>query len=327
MQENIRSVTNKQQIDDDIENKVIEVEKKIIQLKEQVKILNEQYMLSEKYATERNYYTKEIAELRKLSFSFDKELIMLNIDESTIKLLELTAERLKIEIHQLTIANSLWQSYTNELNELNKKIDSLALDYTLNNRLNTSKEEVELLKKKIENHELVVLCNKKFEYIDNFRFKCLNVKTLLTDLYELQKQCLTVERECLEGTVSQINTDLSNMCSTIFDSDIEVLLDLYKLLKSDKEKECVNVHILNKGVKYDFKELSGGQASRVSLALTIALSLTSNSPILILDEAFSSLDATSREKCLKIVKYNTRKTVIMVSHMEIQGVYDHVINL
>jgi DNA repair exonuclease SbcCD ATPase subunit len=309
--------------------KIVEnTEAQILELTERSKKLNIEYNLSEKYTNERNFISGELSKLQNIKYNFNQELVHLNITDDKIKEYEQKAEKLKALISSATINNSIWQNYNTELEELNKKLQSIVLDHTLKDKLKHSIGELEVCKINLENHNLHVEYIGKYTSLNNLRNKVLAIQTELTDHYELQKHAIHVERECLESTVSQINNDLYNICSTIFDSDIEVLLALYKPLKGvDKEKECVNIHILNKGIKYDFRELSGGQAARVSLALTIALSLTSNSPIILLDEALTSLDTTAREKCLKIIKHYTRKTVIMVNHLEIEGLYDFVIRI
>lgn len=281
--------------------------------------------LSEKYIHERNLINIELSSFT--TIEFNANYVNLGITEDTICNLEIKIKILKNEISEITVSNSLWKNYTTELEDIKIKISNINLDHSIQNRLKSCKEILETQKVHLENHFLYVEYYKKYLYITQFREKVVQVQTTLADLHELHKHAIHVERECLESTVSQINTDLFNICSTIFDSDIEVLLALYKPLKKGDEKESVNVHILNKGIKYDFKELSGGQQARVSLALTLALSLTSNSPVIILDEALTSLDTTSREKCLKIIKHYTQKTVIMINHMEIEGLYEHIIKL
>ena len=80
---------------------------------------------------------------------------------------------------------------------------------------------------------------------------------------------------------------------------------------------------------YDFdNDLCGGEQSRVSLALTLALATVSTTPFLFLDESFSSLDSVSIEKCIEIVKrYCENKTIINVSHSTIFGLHDHIIEI
>jgi ABC-type Mn2+/Zn2+ transport system ATPase subunit len=75
-------------------------------------------------------------------------------------------------------------------------------------------------------------------------------------------------------------------------------------------------------------DLSGGELDRVSLAVSLALSSTSSFPALLLDECFGALDATSRERCLDVLRRTlAHKPVLVIAHGETEGDYDTTINL
>ncbi len=75
-------------------------------------------------------------------------------------------------------------------------------------------------------------------------------------------------------------------------------------------------------------QLSGGEADRVSLALTLAMCRLSKSPILMLDESLSTLDTTTKEMAIKAMTHFTQnlgKTIIVIDHAAIQGNFDNTV--
>jgi len=62
--------------------------------------------------------------------------------------------------------------------------------------------------------------------------------------------------------------------------------------------------------------------------VTLALNRLSGSPLMMLDETFSSLDEGIKEHCLRAVRSaTTGKSVICVDHGGVEGYYDQVINI
>ncbi len=83
------------------------------------------------------------------------------------------------------------------------------------------------------------------------------------------------------------------------------------------------------GIEYDsLNVLSGGEKDRVSLALTLTLSLIRNSPMLLLDECMASLDTENRQICLKLLKkFVNNKVVLNVCHETTEGYYDNICDI
>ena len=127
---------------------------------------------------------------------------------------------------------------------------------------------------------------------------------------------------------------MNAILETIFCDDIpKVKLNLYKELKSKRKgkfvptKQCLNLNIRYKNADYsNISELSGGEATRISLALTLALSNISNSQFLMLDETMSTLDSDLRELCLNSIKEHIggSKTILVINHGDVEGYYDKV---
>lgn len=160
------------------------------------------------------------------------------------------------------------------------------------------------------------------------------IEQLYADMLELDKLHQTaIKVECykLDQVVELINTTIKDMLGNIFEIPITVSLELYKELKTTKrEKANVNLQVVYKGAKYDsIKGLSGGEADRVSLSLLLALNKVSPSPIILLDEAMSSLDGTARMACINAIRncVDQNKIVIIINHEDVEGLYDNTIKM
>ena len=152
----------------------------------------------------------------------------------------------------------------------------------------------------------------------------------MADWDNLKKVARDVECIALQRTVDSINRVVGDIATQLFDDPITINIALFKETKTTHVvKPQVNVAINYRGVEYDnVKNLSGGEADRVSLALTLAFNVISASPILIFDETMAFLNASVKEACLKAIRnYATDKMVIIVAHEAIEGHFDHTIDL
>ena len=92
----------------------------------------------------------------------------------------------------------------------------------------------------------------------------------------------------------------------------------------------VSLIVKYKGAVYDgVPIISGGEMDRLCCAITIALAIFSNSPFIIFDELFSSLNVEAKERCLMVIKkFLQGRTIIEVSYVPVPSVYyDNTITL
>ena len=74
--------------------------------------------------------------------------------------------------------------------------------------------------------------------------------------------------------------------------------------------------------------LSGGELSRIILAYTLALAEMFNTPLIMLDECTSSLDADTSEIVFDAIKENfNNKLIIIIAHQVVKGHFDNTIEL
>jgi DNA repair exonuclease SbcCD ATPase subunit len=162
-------------------------------------------------------------------------------------------------------------------------------------------------------------------------------REILTGLYTEQRALERLKllvgevvNHALQELVDSINITTNQIITELFDEQIQVELKLFKELKTkDRTKSQVNMEIVYKGFIYNTpNDLSGGERDRLSLALTLSLARVGNSPVLFLDECFSSLDAALREACIKVIKrYLPHKTIVNICHETIEGYYDRVVHV
>ncbi|MBN2777061.1 MAG: ABC transporter ATP-binding protein [Bacteroidales bacterium] len=105
--------------------------------------------------------------------------------------------------------------------------------------------------------------------------------------------------------------------------------DLVKMLGFEKKQELIVDYFNKLGLTKDFytrkfDQMSGGQKQRLIVAVCLSL----ERKILLMDEPTASLDAESTEELMKVVKNLKNKTIVSASHnpIWIQSA-DKVINL
>ena len=190
--------------------------------------------------------------------------------------------------------------------------------------------------------EIKVLNNKiYFSQIDaQLKAENITMSLILSDIKQLtecesdvnyiRQIVIETSNSALEDIVNEINVITNNILESIFNENITVLLRTTKESKTkDETKSLVNLQIHYQGAIYDdIKQVSGGEAKRISFALTVALSKVCESPVLLLDECIDNFETKIREKCLKILRqYLPDKTIIHISHFGNEGRYDKLIDL
>ena len=139
-----------------------------------------------------------------------------------------------------------------------------------------------------------------------------------------------VATSAMDTIVSSINVTANLILKELFVDDIRILLQTHRQLKTkDRTKLQVNLQILYRGLEYDSPaQLSGGEQDRISFAITLALAKLNPSPLVLLDECMSALDAGLRERCLKALRVHLpSKTMIHVCHEIVEGFHDHTVRL
>lgn len=190
--------------------------------------------------------------------------------------------------------------------------------------------ELEILVEKIEQAKIANYALSHGDELAVKREQLLELETRLNGLEQLKRLAIEVEHLTLQNVIDSINSALADIGSSLFDEPISIMVQLFKTTKTTGQtKPSVNLLIHYKGGEYtSVSELSGGEADRVSLALTLALSRLSTSPILLFDESLASLNPDIKELCTKAIRqYAGDKTVICINHECVEGHYDYILSL
>lgn len=165
--------------------------------------------------------------------------------------------------------------------------------------------------------------------MDEYRGKVGHVETRYRALERMKVAAIETECVILQSIVDTINTTVADLVEIMFTEPITVLLHLHKETKTtSKLKPLVNLTISYKGMEYgSIDEVSGGEASRISLALTLAIHKIAGGKFIFLDESLSTLDGATVDLCLKAIKHSNPALAICINHESIEGLYSSVVDV
>lgn len=200
----------------------------------------------------------------------------------------------------------------------------------------TEKNEIKIKNEKIKeeitkwkNNMIIVKKNKeRKKELDGLKDEenaCIQYCTAI-DIFK--RKIIETESMLLGQLIGTINAYANIYIDGFFqDQIITVELSPYKKLKKSSKNQ-INLILTYKGEECDFNNLSGGEQTRIILAYTMAFSEILYSPVVMLDEAMSSLDQDTTDIVSKTIKYNCKnKIVILIAHQVVQGNFDRIISL
>ena len=216
-----------------------------------------------------------------------------------------------------------------DVTRLKQQIDAIVIIDDIEDKYMALSKEIETLKSQIEATEYAERMCAKQKSLEQKRDGVVKMTADLTSLQQLRQTAVDVECQQLQTTVDSINNAMADILDNIFEDPITVRIQLYKQLKTNKSlKASVNLSISYRGAEYDsINQMSGGEGDRISFALILALNQVSTSPLLMLDESMSSINANLRESCLHSLRdvVGITKTVLVINHEDVEGHYDDVI--
>jgi DNA repair exonuclease SbcCD ATPase subunit len=199
----------------------------------------------------------------------------------------------------------------------------------------TLKEKLKKFQKQSDHHTLYMdYMRQQQEYLD-WSGHVTNLKTRegilqrkLSAALLIQKKSLEAQALTIQYTVDHINEMVRFFLGEMFEDDIQVTLETFKLTKTKQFRTQLNIRVMYRGAETSLKALSGGEQDRVSMAFVLAMCEIYNPPILMLDECISSLDSeTTNEILHSIERLAVHRPVFVIAHQAIRGAFDHVIDL
>lgn len=158
----------------------------------------------------------------------------------------------------------------------------------------------------------------------------LGVTSELGKLKKITKSVIAAEHVCINDTLQCINNSVNDIISEFFDEYISINILSVKELKSTgqiKPEIAMKINFMGEDLN-SVLELSGGERSRVSIAMAIAFAKVSPSKLFLLDESMSTFGIAMKMKIVQMIKKHIpNKIVIIVSYCTNEGLYDSVLKL
>jgi DNA repair exonuclease SbcCD ATPase subunit len=153
---------------------------------------------------------------------------------------------------------------------------------------------------------------------------------VVSELLELAKQ---VEIQALETSVTHLNVAMSRFLNVMFPEDpiqVEFKTTRESKTKADAKSMTCSMSIYYKNTVYGSpNQLSGGEADRVSLAMTLALNSLLGSHLILLDETLNTLDRNAKIQVVELLKtfVGENKICLVISHEGVEGVFHEVVRV
>lgn len=312
----------------ELRSSIESLEKEMSDLESLYKSVEEQELILQRI----NAINNELESLKlSLNQNEKNETLEQSLKESLIKL---EKEKLSLETlySEQKRALSEYSEYIALQNECSKIIIEKGSKYytELIESLNGSIKEYEAMYKSA--NEYLTLSNQRVE-LEGLHKKVSDLTHRQAYLNYIKSVIVEVANNTLQSLVDNINNTCNTILENLFDTSMIIELKLYKELKAkQKIKPQVNISIYYNGNTYDnISSLSGGEADRVSLALTLALGTIHTSPLILLDECMSALNLELKEDCIetiqKFLTIENNKTVINIEHAAIDGMYDDTVSI
>lgn len=250
------------------------------------------------------------------------------------------ALHLRQELDSQRDRNIQFQNLTGRLQEIDVKLGEMYLQLQDNpqTRFETTQQEIQALEahlsmaQKIQQVQTQQLAfQTRYQGLYSEQIEVGRLYARLVNLQKFKEMAIDLEYRSLQATVDTINSAIADVVQVLFEDPIEVTISLFRNLKTkDRMKPDVHVEIQYKGVTYSsVSHLSGGEADRVSLALTLALGRMNSCPLLLLDESMASLDSGVKEACIRVLRSQVcgSKTIISIAHDFVEGRMDSVIDM
>ena len=158
--------------------------------------------------------------------------------------------------------------------------------------------------------------------------------SLLSASLRLREKSQVAEALTITRTIDGINEASKLFLDRMFVDPISVRLEAFKMSKGSassysQTKPKLNLNIIYQNREYDtLDSLSGGEQDRVSASFLFGLNTMLSSPIILLDEVFSSLDAdTNNEIIASLRDLAKHKLIVVVAHQTTEGIFDKVIRI
>lgn len=193
----------------------------------------------------------------------------------------------------------------------------------------TTSEKIRELRLMLREHNQAVQAHKLKTELRNNQIELDAIDSKLTSLEHLKAKIDISCSELLETFLESINHTINGVLAEIFEEPIDVRIKSFKDIKTTKSvKASLNMDIVYRGMTFDkLSGLSGGEQSRVSLAMLIAFAHVSPSKIVMIDESMSTLHVDMRISAIECMKsWLPDHLILIVNHDTSDSDYDFTLN-
>lgn len=222
------------------------------------------------------------------------------------------------------------------IQELSEKRSSQEVQLELDNVIKKIQElenKSQLLSSTITSHERDNEEYEKHRFCDHRRKIAQNIQELdkrvdaLTRAFPLSQ---SVYHDMVMETIKEINKLLVFTCSRLFDTDIS--LRIVSVRAGDevkgraRQRTTMQLRVVCNGVEDDIDSLSGGEDSRASLAVSLAIAIYSSPLFIVLDEPFEGVTTDCQDVVLDLLKELIPRTpCLLLTHTDVgSGIDVHV---
>lgn len=314
-----------------LETSIDDLNKNIETLKEKLSNCKEyKGKISKEEAIKRSRELSDVVFIEKSPLDLDEcnniiEYINLNEELNKIGNLEYVGKSsdIKNKIDDYINKKNISIYKSKEIKRINDDIQNIKLLDNLDEIIS----KYENMKKRKGKISIAIKYSERKTTLDELYNNLIKEQKILNNIIKLEEKMKQILYTYINDTLEVLNAKIDDIIQRIFDNEMIVEI---KTIKEDKNNtRRFHLDINYKGMHYnDVKYLSGGEQSRISFAITVALNdLLNNTDILLLDECFSSLDFSNRSKCVDILKELTDKIIICVNHEDVEGLYQNVVAL
>ena len=250
--------------------------------------------------------------------------------ENQIKLKELQKEKERLSNAIKNFKKISKEQILSSSNEISvRKEDIKNFDKSLEKEIPRSSEEIQKEIEEIERKLEIISKNKELERIANLNEsleqstqKLKSVEKKLESLKRIKNAKEIVEGKMLSKTIELLNNTMKKHLRKVFPSSaISVRIFI------DQQKFGMNIFLNNQSYENP-SQLSGGEKSRISIALMLSLNEICNSHFIFLDETLSSTHTDLKPEIIKHLKEcSSEKSCVVVGHEETEGLYMNVLKL
>lgn len=240
------------------------------------------------------------------------------LNEDVSKTKHLLSEIKILDQYERSIITNNIKSIKNDIKVIDKYLSSINLFETLEEL----EKQLNFLKYSQEIKEL------EDNISSNITIK--NTRSIEVEKYSKLLKCIEIsESKLIYKFIDTLNERVNYHLEAMFTEPMTVCVSCFKDTKKG-EKPQIDFAIYYKGNETDLINLSGGEFDRLNLAFLLSFNELSESNIIILDEALSSLN---QELVADIIEHiqncnrDSNKLVLMTLHQSIKGMFDEVICL